>query len=753
MSAQIQNLIGQAVGLLQNGSPSQAESILEKVLQIQKNNLPALEILGLIKGSQGNHSECAKYLTKAVKINPNNPATQYNLAKALSDSGEHHKAIPHHQKATQLAPDNPNTWLNFGMTLSLIDKDDEALAQYDKGLSLGSSPEGLFNKYISLKKLKRLDEAQKIIELLREKNPNQPKILLAYAQLLIEKESFTEAINTLKKLCDLTPTSKEAWLLRSECEYKFKLFKNAFESSQKLIEIDPNLAYPWSNAGAALTELKQYESAIKFLEKAISIDPNHAESWNNLGLCHLELKQYERALTCYKNTRKLDPALPFVLGSIIQIKLLIADWANIDSEIEKLIQDVANQKDMVSPFSFLSMCDEPSIQLINVKNWVKHTKPKQAPLPSISTKYLNKKIKLAYFSPDFKNHPVSQLLIELFELHDREQFEIHGFSLSKCAPDDTLRPRLKKAFDYFHEVENQSDHEIALLSRNNQIDIAIDLAGHTQGSRSSIFYHRAAPIQMTYLGYAGTTGIEEMDYLIADQVVIPTDSKKSFTEKIVYLPDCFLTDDSQRIASQKKYTKNDFGLPDQGFVFCCFNNSYKFNPKMVKAWSKILTEVKGSVFWVSENNVQFQENLIKEFGNNGIERRRIIFAKRLDTIADHLARLQLADLFLDTFPYNAHSTAIDCLKAGLPILSMHGKSFPSLVAKSLLINIATNKGEINLITSDEFEYIQTAILISTNQRISNNLKRFFQRNFFFNKSRSKSFCKNIELIYKRISIN
>lgn len=753
MTPQIQALIGQAVQLLQNGLPDRAESILKKVLQIHKNSLPALEILGLIKASQGNHIDSAEYLKKAVKINPNNPATQYNLAKALTDSGEHENAIPHHQKATMLAPDNPNAWINYGVTLSKISRDEQAITQFDKALSLGINPEALFNKGISLKKLNRLEEAQEIIEFLNEQKPNHPQILLARAEIYFAKEEYEESLKILKNVCDLTPALKDAWLLRGECEYKLRLLNNALASAQKIIELDPNSPKSWSNAGAVLTELKQYQSAIEFLEKAVSINPNYVEAWNNLGLGFLELKEYDKALVSYQNAYRLNPNLPFILGSIVQIKLLTANWENIDSEIERLISDVTDQRDMVSPFSFLSICDEPSIHLINAKSWVEHTKPKGTSLPPISKEYSNKKIKLGYFSPDFKDHPVSQLLVELFEFHDRSQFEIHGFSLSKSTPGDTLRPRLKQAFDYFHEVEDKADLEITNLARDLQIDIAIDLAGHTQGSRNNIFHHRAAPIQISYLGYAGTTGLKEMDYLIADETVIPAKSQNFYTEKIIYLPNCFLTDDSERKPSSVKFNRHDFDLPDQGFIFCCFNNSYKFNRKMVKIWSEILHEVKDSVFWVPENNHLFRENLIKEFNHQGIDSNRIIFAKRVETTSDHLARFQLADLFLDASPYNAHSTAIDSIKAGIPILTLPGNSFPSLVAKSILQHITINGEMINLIAKDQSDYIRTAIMLAQDTSLCRRIRDSISNNPSFTKAKGKEFCKNIELIYQQIFID
>jgi len=321
----------------------------------------------------------------------------------------------------------------------------------------------------------------------------------------------------------------------------------------------------------------------------------------------------------------------------------------------------------------------------------------------------SQKIRIGYFSADFRNHAVSLLTAELYELHDKNKFEIIAFSFG-VDDKSPIRSRLQQAFNQFIDVSNMSDLKIALLARKLEIDIAVDLGGHTQDSRTGIFSYRAAPIQVNYLGYPGTMGTEYMDYIVADKTIIPKTFQDFYREKVVYLPDTYMVDDSKRMASSRVFTRNECGLPENIFVFCCFNNDYKFNPKILNAWSKILLEVEKSVLWISENNQGFKVNLTTEFERRGVESSRIIFAQRVELMADHLARYALADIFLDTHPYNAHTTAVDSLKSGIPVLTLVGRSFASRVAASLLDAI----GLPELITNTQEEYEALAIELATN---------------------------------------
>jgi predicted O-linked N-acetylglucosamine transferase (SPINDLY family) len=327
------------------------------------------------------------------------------------------------------------------------------------------------------------------------------------------------------------------------------------------------------------------------------------------------------------------------------------------------------------------------------------------------------KIRIGYFSPDFKDHPVAALTVELFELHNRDQFEIIAFSFCGFS-DSVLGLRLQEAFDQFIDVSSMSDIEIAQLSANLGIDIAVDLCGHTAQSRTGIFAHRAAPIQVNYLGYPGTMGAPYFDYIIADKTLIPRESFNFYSEKIVYLPHTYQVNDRSRTISDRRFTKQELGLPETGFIFCCFNNNFKILPEMFNSWMRILLSVEKSTLWLFEDNPWAADNLKKEAAKRGVAPERLIFAQKLPR-AEHLARHLYADLFLDTYPYNAHTTASDALWVGLPVLTLMGDSFASRVAASLLN--AVNLPE--LITTNQADYESLAINLATHPQKLNALKQ------------------------------
>jgi len=334
--------------------------------------------------------------------------------------------------------------------------------------------------------------------------------------------------------------------------------------------------------------------------------------------------------------------------------------------------------------------------------------------------YRHDKIRIGYFSADFYSHPVAYLTAELFELHDRSRFEVLGFSYGKSSQ-DSVRLRLEQGFDRFIDVRQQSDQQIAELARTLEVDIAIDLCGHTQDTRSGLFAQSLAPVQAHYLGYAGTLGADFIDYLIADPIVIAEDHLDDYAERIVFLPDSFMVSDRQRYIDPHRFTRTEAGLPESGFVFCAFNNPNKITPEVYDVWMRILREIENSVLWLSVRNQWSMPNLRKEAEQRGVSGDRIIFTPFLAESGLHLARHRLADLFLDTFYYGAHTTANDALWAGLPVLTYMGDTFASRVGASLLSAI----GLPELITYTQEEYQALAIALARDperlQRIKNKL--------------------------------
>jgi predicted O-linked N-acetylglucosamine transferase (SPINDLY family) len=377
---------------------------------------------------------------------------------------------------------------------------------------------------------------------------------------------------------------------------------------------------------------------------------------------------------------------------------------------------------------------------------VREEHPGNRALPAVLKHPSRDKIRIGYFSADFYDHPVAALMAETFEAHDRSRYEVTAFSFG-LDTQDGMRRRMERAFDRFLDVRGKSDQDIALLARSVGIDIAVDLAGYTGGSRTGIFALRAAPIQVNYLGYPGTMGAEYMDYLIGDRTVVPEAQQRHYTEKIVYLPHSYLPHDSSRTISETVFTREELGLPPTGFVFCCFNNSYKITPSTFDSWMRILSQVENSVLWLSQNNPTAASNLRREAARRGVNAERLIFANRMASLTDHLARHRVADLFLDTLPYNAHATAIDALWAGLPVLTCVGEGFAARVAASLLTAIELPE----LITSTAEQYEELAVQLAANpQRLALIRQKLASNRLKTPLFDTRAFTRHLEAAYARI---
>jgi len=500
------------------------------------------------------------------------------------------------------------------------------------------------------------------------------------------------------------------------------------------------------NLGRLYDEVKSPSLALKNYDIAIALEPNFADAWRNKGTTLLDLKKYSEAFICLERALNLNPMLYFVLGDMIHAKMKIGDWNNIEGYTAKLFTQIQEGKAAANPFTLFALNDDPVLhkQCAEIYSNTKYPyRPTLGPPPQHSK---SQKIRLGYFSADFRSHAVSFLMAELFELHDKDQFEIIAFSYGIDDQSPT-RNRLTQAFNQFIDVRNKTDLQIAELAREMKIDIAIDLGGHTHDSRTGIFAYQAAPIQVNYLGYPGTLGAKYIHYIIADATIIPDAKQGSYTEKIAYLPNSYMVDDSKRIPSNRNFSRADFALPEQATVFCCFNNDYKFNKGVLESWSRILLAVENSVLWIHDNSEHFKQNLIKEFDKLNIDSRRIIFSTRIELMSDHLARYALADLFLDTFPYNAHTTAVDSLKVGIPVLTLLGEAFAGRVAASLLNALDLNE----LVTTSQKAYESLAIELATCPEKLMSIKERLKLNLLtkplFN---SRLFTRDIESIYLRM---
>ena len=530
---------------------------------------------------------------------------------------------------------------------------------------------------------------------------------LSAAQLKLKK--YSEARSAAQKAISVESDNSEAYLNLGLIELDLRNFESAIKFFDKALSLKPDYVEAYSNKGATLNELKRYDEAIAHYDKAISLKPDYHKAWTNKGNTLSELKRFDKAIAHYDKALTLKPDIDWLSGDLLHTKMKICSWSGLAESLEDISKKaVANEK-IANPLLLLALNDDTFLHKKSAEIYIQSRYPFNPVLGPILKYPQNQKIRIGYFSADFRNHPVSLLTAELYELHDKNKFEIIAFSFG-VDDKSPMRLRLSQAFNQFIDVSNVSDLGIAELSRSLQIDIAVDLGGHTQASRTGIFSYQAAPIQASYIGYLGTMGSEYYDYLLADKTIIPDELQKFYSEKIAYLPS-YQVNDRKRTISERQFTREELRLPETGFVFCCFNDNVKILPTTFDSWMRILNAVEGSVLFLYADNEWSKANLIKEACLCGIDSARLIFGGRIPT-EEYLARYRVCDLFLDTFPYNAGTTASDALWVGLPVLTLMGQSFASRMAASLLNAIGLSE----LITTTQEEYEALAIELALNPK-------------------------------------
>lgn len=552
-----------------------------------------------------------------------------------------------------------------------------------------------------------------------------------------------DAIKFYNEAIRLNPQFAEAYNNRGNVYFDLGNYSLAIEDFKNSIKNNPLLIDSYLGLGGVFAELDDPEKAIYFFDRAIQLQPSSSEAYCGRAFSLNTLKKYEESCIAYKKAYELNDGHDFLLGSLAHLELFLCDWNSFDERVEKIKNKTRALRKVSPPFNVLSLIDDPYLQKQSSEIFIKTRYQLNMELGEIPKYLKHERIRIGYFSADFHNHATMHLMAELFEYHDKNQFELFGFSFGPDLKDE-WRSGVVSCFDKFIDVVNKSDVEIASLAREFEVDIAIDLKGFTGGMRTNIFAHRAAPIQVNYLGYPGTMGAEYMDYLIADPVLIPEDKQKYYTEKIVYLPNSYQVNIKDRVISQKVFTRESEGLPENAFVFCSFNNNYKITPKTFDCWMRILEAVDGSVLWILSSNQSAVENLKKEAEKRGIDARRLIFASH-KPVEEHLKRIQLANLFLDTLPCNAHTTASDALRVGLPVLTLIGNSFAGRVAASLLNSV----GLPDLVTTTKEDYEFLAIEFARNPEkfyaIKNKLSSNLHKTALYD---IRLFTKHLECAYE-----
>jgi predicted O-linked N-acetylglucosamine transferase (SPINDLY family) len=588
-------------------------------------------------------------IQEAAKEKAENLDLLFNIGIECAQNNRLKQALCIFNELALINKGDPSLFYNLGLISSLMNEHQQALKFYDLALNLDNQ---------------------------------DPAIHINRGASLNELKQYEGAIASLNRAIALNPNIAEAWSNKGTALNELKRHEAALADYDKALALNPQHVEAWSNKGVSYAELKCYEEALAHYDKAIELNPQYIEAWSNKGTALSELKHYEAAAKSFHQALVLNPELPFGKGMLLHAKMLACDWQGVDGLYQSICQNLTENKKSADPFGFQGICND---ELLLQKCAEIFSNTKFPASPQFDFEHLKReggKIRIGYLCGEFREQATAILMTEIWELHDKSRFEIIAFD--NGWDDKSLRrKRIEAAFDEWIDISRMSDDQAAAFIADKEIDILVNLNGFFGKPRQGIFAKKPAPIQVNYLGFPGTIGSAYMDYLIADNVVIPKESRQYYTEKIVHLPHCYQANDSSRKIDGRKFSKKELGLPEEGFVFCCFNNSYKILPQMFDIWMRLLRSVPGSVLWLIEDNPDATCHLQQEAQARGISAARIIFAKRVP-LSEHLGRHQCADLFLDTLPYNAHTTASDALWAGLPVLTCTGTSFAGRVASSML---------------------------------------------------------------------
>lgn len=675
------NRIQSALAWHREGQIARAEAEYSEILSLAPGHAEALRFLGICKLQQNEVDLAIDLLRAAAKAAPQDAPTFANLGSALASSGNLQEALASFERAVALQPDESGFHSLHADTLLALGRAAEALEAYDRAIALSpNSFEAHNNRGNALRVLSDAQAALRSFDRARRLAPNHP----------------APHNNTASALLELRRPS------------------DALASCRVALAFQPDYADAWYNSGSALMDLGQLDEAAEHFSKVIEIDPHFLKARFNQGLTFELLSRYSEAEAQFGRLLEQRADYPQALGHLIAARMHCCSWRGLDDLQTALAQGVEAGRPVCDPFTLLTVFDDPLLQLRCARQFVADevtTSVVNPSPPAPRTGHTGERIRIAYVSADFHDHATVRLLAEVLERHDRSQFELTGVSFG---PDDgsAMRARVAKAFDRFIDVRETSDSEVAAMLRSAQIDIAVDLKGYTANSRTGIFARRPAPVQASFLGYPGTLGAPFMDYLIADPIVVPDAHRAAYSESIVYLPHCYQPNDSTRPLAATPMTRAEAGLPADAFVFCCFNNSYKLTATIFDVWMRMLRSVSGSVLWLLHDNDTAVHNLRAEAQGRGVEAERLIFAPRVAP-AEHLARHRLADLFLDTVPVNAHTTASDALWAGLPLLTCAGAGFAARVAASALHAI----GLPELVTTNLSEYELLGVKLATDSTL------------------------------------
>jgi protein O-GlcNAc transferase len=757
----IRRALAVAVQHRQAGRHDQAESVCNEILKAEPASADAYYLLAMVAQDRGRPDAAVALLSKAIAHKPDNAAYHNNLGAILRGQRRLEEAMAEYRAALSLRNDLPEAHLGAGHVHRDLGRADEAEACFRKALAL--KPDfiaALYGLGTLLQTSGRIDEAAACYERVIAINPGVPEVLNNLGVIRNQKKEHGAAIESYRRALELRPAYADARYNLGNAYKDTGRYAEAAACYRQATEAQPAFADAYINLGNLEKEAGNLREALALYRKAAEAQPGRAEAWHNIGTVLRQQGDAQDAERCFRRALELDPdfsdaaaklanllhdqgksgeAIAFYRKALAsnpdnaqalylyanQLQM-VCEWNDLPDLSTRIRRAVNERPDaLIDPFELIALGAAPEEQLRCAEKW---TTRYFSPVPQLCgspvfafTRSRKPRLRIGYLSGDFRMHVLSVLAAELFEIHDRSRFEIIGYSYG---PEDgsPMRRRIGQAFDRFVDIRDRSNLEAARKIHEDGIDILVDLTVHTKGSRSHIMALRPAPVQVNYLGYPGTVGGAFIDYIVADRFIIPPASARFYSEKPVYLPDTYQVNDRKRTVGRPT-SRAEHCVPDGALAFCCFNQSYKYMPEMFDVWMRILAQVPGSVLWLSADNPWVQTNLKREAQARRIDPQRLVFATKLP-FQDHLARMRLADLFLDTLPYNAHATASDALWVGLPVLTCAGHAFASRVAGSLLRAV----GLPELVTDNLGDYEKTAVALGSDRDKLKQLRARLQAN-------------------------
>ena len=737
-----QETINQLINLFQKGELSTLIEKAQALLDQYPNAFAVWNILGAAYKRLNQYDNALKSYRRSISINPSYFYAHYNLGNILKEVGKLSEAIESFEKALFLKPDYAKAQNNKALTLHELGELDAASVAFNKLILLNPNFAEAHNNLGNVfQEQGLLEQAIEAYTTAISLNPDYSEAFNNLGNAFKERGEVEKAIEAYKKTLSIKHSNYDVTNNIGISLREYGNLEDAKKSYNKALTASPDHPEAHNNLGVVLHDQGRLKEAIEAYTKAIALNPDYAEAYNNLGTALIDLGKRKEAIEAYEKALSINADHATARSQKLHEQAHIFDWESIEAD-RFLFPTLGITEKFVTPFAFLSLEDDPARHLLRAQNYVKHKFPQKSAVIPARPVQRPERLRIGYFSADFHNFPGMYLMAGMLEQHDRSKFEIFAFSYGPKTNDE-MQKRIIAAVDHFIDIQNMPTTAVRECALEHKLDIALHRNGHTKNGRTELFAERLAPIQINYLGYPGTLGTDFIDYIVADTIVIPEDKQKHYSEQIIYLPHTYQPNDNTRAISQKTFTRADMRLPDKSFVFCCFNKNYKISPKEFDIWMRLLGKVEGSVLWLLKSDQLAEKKLCLEAEKRGVNAERLIFADRLPQ-DEHLARHKLADLFLDTFNYNAHTTTSDALWAGLPIVTKLGKSFSARVAGSLLNSVGLQE----LITHSEAEYEELILRLSLQPETLSEIKKKLSANrLSYPLFDTQKYTKNIEQAY------